>query len=114
MTKNEIMKEFLSKTAIPVGVALVLFFFFKAICTKDGATDYLMVCLLCGIPIGIRRMALWLVPRGAGWGIGGTLAIWMVNFFIGGLIGMVVLAWRLSVAVWYLCLTIYRMATLGK
>ncbi|WP_407831792.1 DUF6050 family protein [Synergistes jonesii] len=30
--------------------------------TKDGKTDYFLVWLICGIPFGIRRMFVWLVP----------------------------------------------------
>ena len=47
-----------------------------------------------------RKMFLWLVPRN--YDIAGTVGIWAVNFIVGGLIGGVVLIWRLACAVFYL------------
>lgn len=41
--------------------------------------------------------------------IGGGIALFALNFIIGGVIGGFVLAWRLIVAVWYVPLTIYRL-----
>jgi hypothetical protein len=39
------------------------------------------------------------------------LGVWALNFIIGGLIGGVVIVWRLLVAAWYLILTVYRIIT---
>jgi len=114
MTKKEIAKDFFFKTVAPVCIAAFLFAMFKNVFTKDGVTDYFRVCLVCGIPFGIRRVYLWIIPRGSGWGFGGTLAVWAVNFIVGGLIGIVVLAWKLILAAWYLALTVYRITTYSK
>ena len=40
---------------------------------------------------------------------GGGIALFALNFIIGGVIGGFVLAWRLIVAVWYVPLTVYRL-----
>ena len=82
---------------------------FKSVFTKNGETEYFYVWLCCGIPFGIRRMFVWLVPHG--YDLGGTVGMIAVNFIIGGLIGGVILTWRLVVAVWYIPLTIYRLLT---
>lgn len=50
---------------------------------------------------------LWIVPGGGS--LGGGIALFALNFIIGGVIGGFVLAWRLIVAVWYVPLTIYRL-----
>ena len=42
-----------------------------------------------GIPFGIGKMCVWMVPRG--FDLGGTLAVWTMNLLIGGLIGSIVL-----------------------
>ena len=39
----------------------------------------------------------------------GWIALFALNFIIGGVIGGFILAWRLIVAVWYVPLTVYRL-----
>lgn len=104
MTRGEIWKDFLKHTVLTLVIALFLFLIFKSVFTKNGETEYFYVWLCCGIPFGIRRMFVWLVPHG--YDLGGTVGIIAVNFIIGGLIGGVILTWRLVVAVWYIPLTI--------
>ena len=43
--------------------------------------------------------------------ISGTVGVVALNIVLGGLIGGVILIYRLAVAAWYLPLTIYRLAT---
>ncbi len=57
-------------------------------------------------------MFIWLVPFGHD--ITFTIGIFAVNIIVGGIIGIFVLAWKLVVAAWYIPLTIYRLATVGK
>ena len=104
MTRGEIWKDFLKHTVLTLVIALFLFLIFKSVFTKNGETEYFYVWLCCGIPFGIRRMFVWLVPHG--YDLGGTVGIIAVNFIIGGLIGGVILTWRLVVAVWYIPLTV--------
>lgn len=100
MTRGEIWKDFLKHTVLTLVIALFLFLIFKSVFTKNGETEYFYVWLCCGIPFGIRRMFVWLVPHG--YDLGGSVGIIAVNFIIGGLIGGVILTWRLVVAVWYI------------
>jgi hypothetical protein len=37
--------------------------------------------------------------------------VWALNIIIGGLIGGVVIVWRLAVDAWYVILTVYRLVT---
>ena len=88
-------------TVLTLVIALFLVFDFQVgLYPKNGETEYFYVWLCCGIPFGIRRMFFWLVPHG--YDIGGTVGIIAVNFIVGGLIGGVILTWRLVVAVWYI------------
>lgn len=48
MTRKEIWGDFFKKTVIPVLLALILFYTFKTIFTKDGVTNYFM----CGFAVG--------------------------------------------------------------
>lgn len=109
MTRMAIAKDFFTKVIAPVCIAWFLFAMFKNVFTKDGVTDYFMIWLVCGIPFGIWRLRLWIIPRGLD--IGGTVGTWAFNFIIGGLIGGVVIVWRLLCAAWYLILTVYRLLT---
>lgn len=112
MTRAEIAKDFFKKTVLPVIIALFLFSMFKPVFTKDGVTNYFNVWLCCGIPFGIRRMFVWLIPYG--YDIAGTVGVVALNFIVGGLIGGVILIWRLICAAWYIPLTAYRLLMFGK
>ncbi len=89
-------KEFLNKTIVPVGIVLFLVFLFRPLCMVQGELDWRLLLLLAGIPFGIRKMFLWMVPSGMG--IGGTVGVAAFNLLVGGMIGSVVMAWRLLVA----------------
>lgn len=112
MTRGEIWKDFFKRTVLPVIIAWFLFSMFKNVFTNNGETNYFYIWLCCGIPFGIRRMFVWLVPHG--YDLGGTLGIVALNFVLGGIIGGVILIWRLVCAAWYIPLTMYRLLTVGK
>lgn len=63
MMRGEIAKDFLKKVALPVLLTWFLFSMFKNVFTKDGVTDYFKVWIVCGIPFGILRMRMWLIPH---------------------------------------------------
>ena len=98
MTKSDVMKELLKKTVIPVVVALFLFSMFSRIFVENGAPDYFLIWLACGVPFGIGKMFT-LIP--IGFGISGTVGVVALNLVLGGLIGGVILIWKLAVALWY-------------
>ena len=107
MTRGEALKDFCTKSILPVAVAMLLFCIFKSACTKDGITDYVWLWILCGLPFGLHRMCIWIIPGGRSFG--GSIALFVFNFIIGGVIGGFVLVWRLIVAVSYVPLTAYRL-----
>lgn len=108
MTRSEVMKDFMKKTVVPVAVALLLFSVFSRIFVENGTPDYFLILLACGVPFGIGKMFT-LIP--IGFGISGTVGVVALNLVLGGLIGGVILIWKLAVALWYLPLTIYRLVT---
>lgn len=107
MTRKELLMAFIKNTLLPVTVAAMLFFIFKSACTKDGITDYFTLWLLCGLPFGIHKMFLLIIPGGRSFG--GSIAVFALNILLGAVIGGIVLIWRLVVAVWYVPLTVYRL-----
>ena len=94
MTRSEAVKAFFVKSVLPVAAALLLYCIFKSACMKGGELDYVWLWILCGLPFGLHRMCLWIVPGGGSFGGG---------------IGGFVLAWRLLVAVCYVPITAYRL-----
>ena len=107
MTMKEVLYLFFRKSVIPVVSVALLVCIFKSACMKDGAVDYLWLWILCGLPFGLHRMWLWFVPGSSS--MGGGIALFALNFIIGGIIGGAILAWRLIVAIWYVPLTAYRL-----
>lgn len=106
MVKTDIMKDFLKKTVLPVIAAFFLYSIFSRIFVDNGTKDYFLIWLACGVPFGIGKMFT-LIP--IGFGISGTVGVFALNHVLGGLIGGVILMWKLAVAVWYIPLTVYRL-----
>mgnify|MGYP007135680734 FL=1 len=105
MTRSEVMKDFMKKTVVPVAVVLLLFSVFSRIIVENGTPDYFLIWLACGVPFGIGKMFT-LIP--IGFGISGTVGVVALNLVLGGLIGGVILIWKLAVAIWYLPLSVVR------
>ena len=108
MTRGEAIRELTVKSILPVAATGLLVCIFRSACTKDGTLYYVWLWILCGLPFGLHRMCLWLIPSGS---LGGSVAATAFGFIMGGVIGGFVLVWRLLVAVWYVPLTIYRLIT---
>ena len=107
MTKKEVATTFFKKSVLPVVVAFFLYSIFSRIFVDNGTRDLFLILLACGVPFGIGKMFT-LIP--IGFGISGTVGVVALNIVLGGLIGGVILIYRLAVAVWYLPLSIYRLA----
>lgn len=106
MTKSDICKDFLKKAVLPIVAALFLYSIFSRIFMEGGVKDYFLIWLACGVPFGVGKMFT-IVPFG--FGISGTVGVVALNIIAGGLIGGVILIWKLAVAVWYVPLSIYRL-----
>ena len=89
-------REFLTKAVLPVGTILLLAVIFRPFCMVQGKLDWRLLILLMGIPVGVHKMCLWLVPSGMG--ISGTVGMVAFNLLIGGVIGSMVMVWHLLVA----------------
>lgn len=111
MTRGEALKDFFRKTILPVASAALLYCIFRSACVKNGELDYLWLWILCGLPFGIWRLRLWIIPGGGS--LGGGIALFLLNFVFAGLIGGCVLVWRLLGAAWYVPLTLFRLLTAG-
>ncbi|EOS38926.1 hypothetical protein C808_02243 [Lachnospiraceae bacterium M18-1] len=94
------ISELVKYVIVPVLTAMFLAALFRPLCMENGEYDYLKLWWFMGIPFGIHRMFLWVVPKG--YDIGGSIGVLVINVLIGGVIGGIVLVWRLAVATVYL------------
>ena len=74
------IKVFLKEVLLPTALAFCLASFLKPIYMPDGVCDYFLMWICVGLPFGIRRMCLWLVP--SGYGISGSVGIFALNLII--------------------------------
>ena len=94
------MCEFVKKVIVPVGMAVFLSALFYPLCVENGQCDYLKLWIFMGIPFGVHKMFLWIIPKG--FDIGGTVGLFVFNLLIGGVIGGVILVGRLFKVGFYL------------
>ena len=107
MTKFDVTKTFIFKTVIPIMFVFFMYQIFVDLCVSGTTTNYLYLLMICGIPFGIRYMfMLPILVRSMGVGI----AIMIFNVAIGSLIGGFILLWKLTVALYYIPLSIVRFA----
>ena len=78
MTRTEAIKEFFKKAVLPVAIAGLLYCIFKSACIRNGELDLLWLWILCGLPFGIHRMCVWIVPGGGS--LGGGAALFVLNW----------------------------------
>lgn len=100
-------KEFITKTILPIGTVVLLFFLLRPLCMEQGMFDWRKWLLFAGIPFGVQKMFFWMVPRGSG--IGETVGILAFNLLIGGMIGSIIMGWKLLLA----AITLLRSVFLG-
>jgi hypothetical protein len=98
------IKNFLKKVVLPVAAAWMLFSILAPVCTEQEVCDWRKLLLFAGIPFGIHKMFFLLVP--SGFDIGGSIGVIMFNLLIGGVIGSVILIWRLFMAGIYFIMSI--------
>lgn len=86
------MSIFLRSVALPVCVALGLAILFRPVYLTEGQLNYLLAWICIGVPFGVRRMFLWLVPHR--FDLAGTVGVVVLNVIVGGIIGGFALIWQ--------------------
>lgn len=92
--------DFLTKVVFPLIAVIISVALFYPLCVENGACDYLKLWMLSGIPFGVHRMFVWVIPKG--FDLGGTVGMLVFNLLVGGVIGGFVLVWNVIRAVFYL------------
>lgn len=92
-TEEDGMKRVLIKVLLPGLVIAVWMNTCFYVCRSGQGFDFFLYWLIVGFPFGIRKMCMVLVSRN--FGLGTRLAIFALNGIIGGLIGGMVVIFRI-------------------
>lgn len=103
--------DFLKKVVFPIITAALSVALFYPLCVENGACDYLKLWMLAGIPFGVHRMFVWVIPKG--FDLGGTVGMLVFNLLVGGVIGGFALVWNVIRAGLYLLCSIVAVARWG-
>lgn len=70
---------------LPLIIAAACALLFKTVYASPEGINYPLMWICIGIPFGIHRMFLWLVPTK--FDLAGTIGVVAVNIIVGGIIG---------------------------
>ncbi len=93
-------KELMKKTILPMLLLAVWAWVAYHFCVSLEQTELWKIWMVVGMPFGIHRMCIWLLPKN--FDIGGTVGVWAMNIIVGCLIGEVVVIWYIIRAVFIL------------
>ena len=91
---------------IPVAIALFMAFICQPLYLVDGTCNYTLLWLLIGIPFGIRKMVLWILPGKHD--LGTTIGLLVLCVLIGGFIGIFVFLSRIVAGIISTAVLVYR------
>lgn len=103
--------DFLKKVVFPLMAVALSVALFYPLCVENGACDYRKLWVLAGIPFGVHRMFVWVIPKG--FDLGGTVGMLVFNLLVGGVIGGLALVWNVTRAGFYLLCSIVAVARWG-
>ena len=87
------MKRVLFKVIVPAVIIAVWMLTCYSVCNKAEGFDWFLYWIIARCPFGIRRMCLWLIPKN--FSIRGSIGVLALHCIIGGLIGGVVLIFKI-------------------
>ena len=87
------MMRVLSKVVLPLLLIGVWVITCYPVCNKPDGFDLFLFWVLVGFPFGLRKMCMFLIP--VNFGISGGIGVLALNLIIGGLIGGIVLVFKL-------------------
>ena len=92
-TEVDGMKRVLFKVLLP-GILIAFWIMIcYSICNKPEGLDTFQLWIFIGFPYGIRKMSMFFLPKG--YGISGSIGVIALNAIIGGLIGGIVVIFKM-------------------
>lgn len=79
------INRFAVSVLLPIVIAAAFALLFKAVYMGSEGINYLLMWICIGIPFGIHRMCVWIVPTK--FDLAGTIGVMAVNIILGGIIG---------------------------
>lgn len=81
-------KDVLMKTLLPMMLLAVWAWIAYNFCMSIGQIEWWKIWMMIGMPFGIHRVWVWLLPKN--FDLGGTVGVWALNVVVGCLVGEVV------------------------
>lgn len=82
------IKNVLMKAIFPMILLVLWSWLAYNFCISIEQEEWWKIWMVVGMPFGIHRMCIWLLPKNLD--IGGTVGVWAMNLIVGCLIGEIV------------------------
>lgn len=79
------IEDVIKKAILPLAFMVFWFWMVKIIMEVSGSTELFMFLFLAGLPFGIHKMCIILIPKG--YDVGGTIGMIALSVIVGGLLG---------------------------
>ncbi len=90
--------DVIKKALLPLAAMAFWLWMVKTIMGVTGNTDLFMFLFLAGLPFGIHKMCIILIPRG--YDVGGTVGMIALSVIVGGLLGSLMIPYYIVRAVY--------------
>ena len=92
------IKDVITKALLPMSAMVFWLWMVKTIMGVTGNTNLFMFLFLAGLPFGIHKMCIILIPKGMD--VGGTLGMIALSVIVGGLLGSLMIPYYIVRAVY--------------
>lgn len=92
------IEDVIKKALIPMVSMAFWLWMVKTIMGVTGNTDLFMFLFLAGLPFGIHKMCIILIPRG--YDVGGTVGMIALSVIVGGLLGSLMIPYYIVRAIY--------------
>lgn len=90
--------DVIKKALLPLAAMVFWIWMVKTIMGVTGNTDLFMFLFLAGLPFGIHKMRIILIPRG--YDVGGTVGMIALSVIVGGLLGSLMIPYYIVRAIY--------------
>ena len=97
-SKKMTIEDVIKKALIPMISMVFWLWMVKTIMGVTGNTDLFMFLFLAGLPFGIHKMCIILIPRG--YDVGGTVGMIALSVIVGGLLGSLMIPYYIVRAIY--------------
>lgn len=98
------IKDVLMKAIFPMILLVLWSWLAYNFCISIEQKEWWKIWMVVGMPFGIHRMCIWLLPKNLD--IGGNVGVWAMNIIVGCLIGEIVVVCYILRSV-YVLVTFY-------